>query len=69
MIHGNQVDELPESYKRYLINHIREKFKLQGTPVRLEFKQGENPFEGRKNTLTPHQVKKRRRLMKHVKRS
>ena len=69
MIHGNQVDEVPESYKRYLINHIREKFKLQGTPVRLEFKQGENPFEGRKNTLTPHQVKKRRRLMKHVKRS
>lgn len=68
MIHGNQVDELPEAYKRYLINGIREKFKLQGTPIRLEFKQGENPFEGRKNTLTPHQVKKRRRLMKHVKR-
>lgn len=69
MIHGNQVDELPEAYKRYLINNIREKFKLQGTPIRLEFKQGENPFEGRKNTLTPHQIKKRRRLMKFVKRS
>lgn len=68
MIHGNQVDELPEAYKRYLINNIREKFKLQGTSIRLEFKQGENPYEGRKNTLTPHQVKKRRRLMKHVKR-
>jgi GTP-binding protein len=68
VIHGNQVKALSESYKRYLINTFREKFELVGTPIRLEFKQGENPFEGRKNVLTTRQRQKRLRLMKHVKR-
>lgn len=68
VIHGNQVKALPESYKRYLMNTFREKFELVGTPIRLEFKQGENPFEGRKNELTTRQRQKRLRLMRHVKR-
>jgi GTP-binding protein len=67
LIHGNQVNALPSAYKRYLINTFREAFALEGTPIRLEFKQGENPYEGRKNTLTPRQRKKRQRLMQHVK--
>jgi GTP-binding protein len=67
IIHGNQVNALPSAYKRYLINTFREEFSLEGTPIRLEFKQGENPYQGRKNTLTPHQLKKRQRLMQHVK--
>ena len=68
IIHGNQVESLPEAYQRYLKNYFREVFNLEGTPIRLEFKQGENPFAGKKNILTPHQQKKKQRLMKHVKR-
>lgn len=67
VIHGNQVDEIPGSYKRYLMNVFREALELHGTPVRLEFRGGDNPYEGKRNELTPRQVRKRRRLMKHVK--
>jgi GTPase len=68
VIHGNQVDSLPEAYRRYLINKFRKIFHLQGTPVRLAFKTSENPFKGRRNKLTPRQLQKRKRLMRHVKR-
>ncbi|OQW94521.1 MAG: ribosome biogenesis GTPase Der [Beggiatoa sp. IS2] len=67
IVHGNQVNEIPTVYERYLINTFRKKFALVGTPIRFEFKQGENPYEGRKNTLTLHQLKKRQRLLRHVK--
>ena len=68
VIHGNQVEKLPEAYRRYLINKFRKIFHLKGTPVRLSFKTSENPFKGRRNKLTPRQLQKRKRLMKHVKR-
>ncbi|HNP37263.1 MAG TPA: ribosome biogenesis GTPase Der [Woeseiaceae bacterium] len=67
VIHGNQTDGLPDAYRRYLINRFRKAFKLKGTPVRLAFKTGDNPFKGRRNKLTPRQEQKRKRLMKHVK--
>jgi len=67
VIHGNQTERLPEAYRRFLINRFRKAFKLKGTPVRLAFKKGKNPFEGRRNTLTPRQERKRKRLMKKVK--
>jgi GTP-binding protein len=67
VIHGNQTERLPEAYRRYLINRFRKAFKLKGTPVRLAFKTGKNPFEGRRNVLTPRQERKRKRLMKKVK--
>ncbi len=68
IIHGSRLKDLPESYKRYLQNSLRKRFRLIGTPVKLEFREGKNPFAGRKNKLTDRQVQKRRRLMKHVKR-
>lgn len=67
VIHGNQTDKLPEAYRRYLINRFRRVFKLKGTPVRLSFKKGKNPYEGRRNKLTLRQERKRARLMKRVK--
>jgi len=67
VIHGNQVDKLPDSYRRYLMNILRETFTLTGTPIRLELKQSDNPYKGKKNTLTLSQTRKRKRLMKHVK--
>ncbi len=67
IIHGNQTTSVPPDYERYLINTFRQAFGLKGTPIRLEFRQGTNPYEGRKNTLTDSQIRKRKRLIKHVK--
>jgi GTPase len=67
IIHGNQVDALPDGYKRYLARFFRTAFKLRGTPLWVETRVSDNPFEGRKNKLTQRQVKSRRRMMKHVK--
>lgn len=68
VIHGNQTQSLPGAYKRYLINFFREALKLWGTPIRLELKGGENPFAGRKNTLTQSQIQKKKRLKRFVSR-
>ncbi len=67
VVHGNQTQEVPNAYVRYLEKTFRRELGLQGTPVRIEFKGGENPFAGRKNKLTQRQVAKKKRLMKHVK--
>jgi GTP-binding protein len=69
VIHGNQTDKLPEAYRRYLINRFRKAFKLKGTPVRLAFKTGTNPYKDKRNKLTPRQERKRARLMKRVKKN
>lgn len=66
VIHGNQVDATPNAYRRYLMNRFRKVFDFACTPLRIEFKTGTNPFEGRKNKLTSRQVAKRQRLKKHV---
>jgi GTP-binding protein len=44
VIHGNALDRVPESYKRYLEGFFREKFALTGTPMRIEFRTGRNPY-------------------------
>ncbi|WP_167142064.1 ribosome biogenesis GTPase Der [Pseudomonas sp. OTU750018] len=69
VIHGNQVEAVPKSYIRYLENTYRRVLKLVGTPIRIEFKGGDNPYEGNKNTLTDRQVNKKRRLMSHHKKA
>jgi GTPase len=48
VLFGNQLDELAESYQRFLTNGLRETFSLYGTPIRITLKQGENPYAGRK---------------------
>jgi GTP-binding protein len=68
IIHGTRLKKLPDSYKRYLENFFRKRFKLVGTPIRFFFREGENPYADKKNVLTEKQVAARRRLMKHVKR-
>jgi GTP-binding protein len=44
IIHGNALDRVPESYKRYLEGYFRDAFKLAGTPMRIEFRTGRNPY-------------------------
>lgn len=68
VIHGNQVDSLPDSYKRYLMNGYIEHLNLIGTPLKLEFINSNNPFKGRKNVLTERQIKHKKRLLKRAKR-
>ncbi len=63
VIHGNQTDSVPGSYKRYLENAFRKELRLEGTPIRIEFKSGDNPFADKRNTLTPRQQMKKRRMV------
>ncbi|MGD8998778.1 MAG: ribosome biogenesis GTPase Der [Granulosicoccaceae bacterium] len=67
VIHGNQTEAVPNSYKRYLMNTFMKVLDFRGTPVRIEFRTGVNPFQGRRNKLTPRQQRSRKRMMKHVK--
>ncbi|MDF7661707.1 ribosome biogenesis GTPase Der [Erwiniaceae bacterium L1_54_6] len=69
VIHGNQVKDLPDSYKRYLMNYFRRSLNVMGTPIRIQFKEGDNPFAGKRNLLTPTQQRKRKRLMSHLKKN
>ncbi|WP_257281497.1 MULTISPECIES: ribosome biogenesis GTPase Der [unclassified Endozoicomonas] len=48
IIHGNQTEEVPASYKRYLENTFRKVLKIMGTPIRIEFRSSENPYAERK---------------------
>ena len=54
VIHGNALSGVTDSYRRYLEGRFREAFKLRGTPLRLEFRTGQNPF------VDPDKGKKKR---------
>lgn len=60
IIHGNQTESTPNSYKRYLENTFREVLKLQGTPVMIEFKTSDNPYRDRKPKTAEAAGKKQR---------
>jgi len=49
-IFGNQLDALPKSYSRYLVNGLREAFDLPGTPIRLSLRMGKNPYDKAKSS-------------------
>lgn len=65
VIHGGRTERIPAHYRRYLTNTFREILGLEGAPLRLEFRAGENPFAGRRNVLTRRQLKRRQRIMRH----
>ena len=44
IVHGNALDHVPDSYRRFLERFFRDAFQLQGTPLRIEFKTGRNPY-------------------------
>lgn len=68
VIHGNQTEHVPAEYRRYLENVFRKVFKLQGTPIQIEFKAGENPFAGRRNQLSDRDAERKRRYVQTFKR-
>lgn len=47
VVHGNSLEQVPASYWRYLEHSFMKLFKLQGTPLRVQYKQSENPFEAK----------------------
>ena len=64
IIHGSRTETIPEAYRRYLVNRFIKHFKLKGTPLFLDFRNSDNPYKDRKNTLTRRQLDKRKRLKK-----
>jgi len=57
VVHGNQVDKLPQAYTRYLMGVFRKAFKWVGTPVVIEYKVSENPYKDRKSKFIAHKGK------------
>ncbi len=48
IIHGNKTSKIPAAYKRYIINCYRDALKIMGSPIIVEFKDGENPYADQK---------------------
>ena len=69
IIHSNFSTKIPSNYKRYLINSFREELNLNSVELSIIFKKGDNPYEGKKNELSSRQIKKKKRLIKHIKKS
>ena len=67
VIHSNQDKKIPQNYKKYLENSFRSSLKMQSIQLKLIFRKSANPFENKVNKLTDRQIKKRQRMMKHVK--
>lgn len=47
-VFGSRTEELPESYRRYLVNGLRTDFDLDGVPIRLQLRSGKNPYAPKK---------------------
>jgi GTP-binding protein len=67
IIHGNQTERVPASYQRYLTNYFIDAIKSVGTPIKIEFKGGKNPFADKTNKLSKRQQFKRARMIQHIK--
>ncbi|HEX9572348.1 MAG TPA: ribosome biogenesis GTPase Der, partial [Burkholderiales bacterium] len=48
VVHGTALSAVPDSYRRYLEADFRKVFRLEGTPLRIEFRSGRNPYVGKR---------------------
>ncbi len=71
VIHGNAVGNVQSDYRRYLENTFRKAFHLEGTPLRIEFRDSANPFEARNKpkVLTEREQNRARREKRFRRRS
>ena len=67
IFHGNHVQNVPNSYERFLKNFFITALNLTNTPIKIQYKSGDNPFKDKKNVLSARQIQKKKRLMKFVK--
>lgn len=68
VIHGARTKHIADGYRRYLENFFRKRYRLEGTPIRIEFRDGDNPYAGRRNELTEGQQRRRTRMIRNAKR-
>ena len=67
VVHGNALEHISDSYKRFLENTFRKAFELEGTPLRVQFKTGRNPYENKKAApLTEREAKQAHRQRRHL---
>ncbi len=66
VIHGNQTERVPAAYRRYLENTFRKVLKIMGTPIRIEFRSGDNPY-AQSNDADPRQQQRKRQIEKSAK--
>jgi GTP-binding protein len=69
IIHGNQTDAVPAQYTRYLEKIFRRELGLQGTPVRIEYRTGDNPYKNKAVTTKDRAGMKRKKIVKYSKRN
>ena len=67
VLHGSRTKHIAPAYQRYLENFFRKRYKLEGTPIRIVFREGENPYADKKNVLTEAQQRKRQRMIREMK--
>ncbi len=67
VIHGNQTDKVPSSYRRYLEKVFRRELGLVGTPIRIEFKGSENPYAEKRTDLSQRQIQRKARVKNQAK--
>ncbi len=68
IIHGNQTDALPSHYTRYLEKVYRRELELHGTPVRVKYRTGKNPYRGSRSISNDRRPVKSRKEVKYNKR-
>ena len=69
IIHSNFSSKIPLNFKQYLINSFRNELNLKSIELKISFKKGDNPYDGKKNKLTSRQIKKKKRLVKYTKKN
>ncbi|HKE49056.1 MAG TPA: ribosome biogenesis GTPase Der [Rhodanobacteraceae bacterium] len=69
VIHGSRTKHIADGYRRYLENFFRKRYRLEGTPIRIDFSEKANPFAGKRNELTEGQQRRRQRMIRNAKRS
>src|SRR3569623_794159 len=67
VIHGSRTKHIAPAYRRYLENFFRKRYKMEGTPIRIDFRDGEHTIAGRKNVLTEGKQRKRQRMIREMK--
>jgi GTP-binding protein len=69
VIHGNQTESVPAAYRRYLANAFMDYYKLEGTPLRIEFKSSENPYKGKKTNPSSRNMQRKKRIVQTIKKN
>lgn len=69
VIHGNQTEEVPGHYVKYLEKTYRRVLDLHGTPIKIEFRSSDNPYEQRKKTMTRQKFIQQRRIEERTKKN